>query len=42
VRGIIKVDIREIGLDGANWIRLTQDSVQWGAFVNTRMNLQVP
>jgi hypothetical protein len=38
----IKMDLREIGMDGANWIRLAQDSVQWRAFVNTVMNLQVP
>jgi hypothetical protein len=24
----IKVDLREIGIDGANWIRLAQDRVQ--------------
>jgi hypothetical protein len=38
----IKLDLREIGIDGANWIRLAQDRVQWWAFVNTVMNLQVP
>jgi hypothetical protein len=38
----IKLDLREIGIDGANWIRLTQDRVQWQAFVNTVMNLRVP
>jgi hypothetical protein len=38
----IKLDLREIGIDGANWIRLTQDRVQWRAFVNTVMNLLVP
>jgi hypothetical protein len=37
-----KMDIREIVIDGANWIRLAQDSVQWQAFVNTVMNLRVP
>jgi hypothetical protein len=25
----IKMDLREIGVDGANWIRLAQDRVQW-------------
>jgi hypothetical protein len=35
----IKSDLRQIGKDGANWIRLTQDRVQWRAFVNTVMNL---
>jgi hypothetical protein len=24
----IKIDLREIGIDGANWIRLAQDSFQ--------------
>jgi hypothetical protein len=38
----IKLDLREIGIDGANWIRLAQDRVQWRAFVNTVMNLRVP
>jgi hypothetical protein len=38
----IKMDLREIGIDGANWIRLAQDRVQWWAFVNTMMNLRVP
>jgi hypothetical protein len=38
----IKMDFREIRIDGANWIRLAQDRVQWWAFVNTVMNLRVP
>jgi hypothetical protein len=38
----IKLDLREIEIDGANWIRLAQDRVQWRAFVNTVMNLRVP
>jgi hypothetical protein len=38
----IKMDLREIGIDGANWIRVAQDRVQWRAFVNTVMNLRVP
>jgi len=37
----IKMDLREIGIVGENWIRLAQDSVQWRAFVNTVMNLHV-
>jgi hypothetical protein len=37
----IKMDLREIGIDVANWIRLAQDRVQWRAFVNTVMNLRV-
>jgi hypothetical protein len=38
----IKMELREIGIHGANWIRLAQDRVQWRAFVNTVMNLRVP
>jgi hypothetical protein len=38
----IKMDLRETGIDGTNWIRLAQDRIQWQAFVNTVMNLRVP
>jgi hypothetical protein len=38
----IKMDLREIGIDGANWIRLAQDRIQWRTFVNTVLNLRVP
>jgi hypothetical protein len=38
----IKMDLREIRINGADWIWLTQDRVQWWAFVNMEMNLQVP
>jgi hypothetical protein len=38
----IKMGLREIGIDGANWIRLAKDRVQWWAFENTVMNLRVP
>jgi hypothetical protein len=38
----IKLDLKEIDIDGSNWIRLGQDRVQWQAFVNTAMNLRVP
>jgi hypothetical protein len=31
----IKLDLREIGIDEANWIQLAQDRVQWRAFVNS-------
>jgi hypothetical protein len=40
--GNIKVDLREIEIDGANWIRLPQDTVQWRVFVRAVMNLHVP
>jgi hypothetical protein len=38
----IKMDLKEIGINGANWIQLAQDRVQWRAFVNMVMNLWVP
>jgi hypothetical protein len=38
----IKLDLREIGIDGVNWIWLAQDRVQWWDFVNTVMNLRFP
>jgi hypothetical protein len=38
----IKMDLRETGIDGANWIQLAQDRVQWRACVNTVMKLRVP
>jgi hypothetical protein len=38
----IKMDLREIGINGANWIRLAQDRIQQRAFVSMVMNLQVP
>jgi hypothetical protein len=38
----IKMYLRETGIDGANWIHLAQDRVQWRAFVNTIMNLRFP
>jgi hypothetical protein len=25
----VKLNLREIGIDGANWIQLAQDNVQW-------------
>jgi hypothetical protein len=37
----IKMDLREIRIDGANWIQLAQDRVQWRTFVNTVVNLRV-
>jgi hypothetical protein len=37
-----KMDLRETGIDGANWTPLAQDRVQWRACVNTVMNLRVP
>jgi hypothetical protein len=42
LEGNIKMGIRAIGIDGAKWIQLAQDRVQWRACVNTEMNLLVP
>jgi hypothetical protein len=36
------MDLREIWIDGANWIQLAQNRVRCGLFVNTVMNLRVP
>jgi hypothetical protein len=38
----IKMDLREIGWDGTDWIDLAQDREQWRGLMNTVMNLQVP
>jgi len=38
----IKMDLREIGIDGANWIQLAQDTFQWWDFVSTVIKLRVP
>jgi hypothetical protein len=38
----VKIDLRETGIDRANWIRLVQDRVWWRAFVSTVTNLRVP
>jgi hypothetical protein len=37
----IKMDLREIGWDGMDWIELAQDRDQWRALVNTVMNLKM-
>jgi hypothetical protein len=38
----IKLDLRDIGWDGMNWIDLAQDRDQRRSLVNTVMNLRVP
>jgi hypothetical protein len=38
----IRMDIRERGWGGMNWIDLAQDRDQWRALVNTVMNFGVP
>jgi hypothetical protein len=38
----IKMDLREIGWGGMDWIDVAKYMDQWRALVNTVMNLQVP
>jgi hypothetical protein len=38
----IKIDLRERGWDGVDWIDLVEDREQWRALVNTVMHLRVP
>jgi hypothetical protein len=38
----IRMDLREMGWGGMNWIDLAQDRGQWRAVVNTVINLRVP
>jgi hypothetical protein len=38
----IKMELREIGFDGVNWIRLAQNRVWWRAFVYRVMDFRVP
>jgi hypothetical protein len=37
-----KMDLREIGRDGMDWIELAQDRGQWTGLVKTVMNIRVP
>jgi hypothetical protein len=36
----IQIDLRETGWNGMDWIDLAQDRDQWGALVDTVMNLR--
>jgi hypothetical protein len=36
----IKIDFRELGWDGIDWIDLSQNRGKWRAVVNTAMNLR--
>jgi hypothetical protein len=38
----IKIDLREIGWNGMDWIDLAQERDKWRALVNTVMNLRIP
>jgi hypothetical protein len=36
----IKMDLREVGIDGTNWIQLAQDRVHWRDFVSMVMKAE--
>ena len=38
----IKMDLRDVGFVDVDWIDITEDRVQWQAYVRMVMNLQVP
>ncbi|KAJ4433706.1 hypothetical protein ANN_16017 [Periplaneta americana] len=38
----IKMDLREVGYDGRDWINLAQDRDQWRTYLRAAMNLRVP
>jgi hypothetical protein len=38
----IKMDLKDVGWDGTDWIDLVQDNDQWQALLNAVMNLSVP
>jgi hypothetical protein len=38
----IKMNLREIGWDGVDWIGLAQNKDQWRALLKTVMNLRAP
>jgi hypothetical protein len=38
----IKMDLREVGWGGTDWINLAQDRDRWRTLVYTVMNLRVP
>jgi hypothetical protein len=38
----IKIDLREIGWDGVDWVNLAQDRDQWRALVTMVMNVRDP
>jgi hypothetical protein len=37
----IRMDLKEIRREGADWIHVVQDTDQWRAVLNTVMNLRI-
>jgi hypothetical protein len=42
LEGNIRIDLKEIGWKGADWVHLSHDKDQWRAVVNTVKNLPIP
>jgi hypothetical protein len=38
----IKMDLRELGWGGTDWIDLAQDKIQWRVLVKIVINFRVP